>query len=357
MKHAQQSGMRKPRCIVIDTNIWRCSLLLQSADGAALLKELREERIVIGMPEVVEREIIKQAVRAGKEYASETAKNFRCLTMLMGSESPYKPPSDPGIEAAAKKRMHDLEPLLVRVPFTLVHALAALDRVDSGQPPNGPKNQQFKDSAIWEAVLFLARSRDVYFITEDGGFSKNPKEPAWELADNLKTDTQGLEGKVMLYRGIQACLKALGKETKMTSISKLASILDKHLDKERLSHSAVQRNFLLTHDLIRELVDEYETDRPDTRTLLFELAYRLSLPSGDVSPIRLDPTLTVNGNCFYNSLTGEVSDIWIDSEVFRWRDESGEERTNSNYCARASGGIQFGGSSLVNTASNPEGTC
>jgi hypothetical protein len=53
---------------------------------------------------------------------------------------------------------------------SIEHARAALRRVNEETPPNGSKNQQFKDSAIWEAVLELAANHRVHFVTKDTGF-------------------------------------------------------------------------------------------------------------------------------------------------------------------------------------------
>jgi len=67
---------------------------------------------------------------------------------------------------------------MVRVPFTLEHAKAALEMVDARMPPNGEKNQQFKDSAIWQAVLALSSDYRVHLVTNDRAFLLNRGDPS-----------------------------------------------------------------------------------------------------------------------------------------------------------------------------------
>jgi hypothetical protein len=53
----------KPECIVLDTNAWIAELFLRSALGAALIYHLRQTQGVLGLPEVIERELTKHAAK------------------------------------------------------------------------------------------------------------------------------------------------------------------------------------------------------------------------------------------------------------------------------------------------------
>src|SRR5687767_1960869 len=109
--------------------------------------------------------------------------------MLMGSADDYQVPSEAEFEESAKSRLQELNSLLRRVPFTLEHAKSALKRVNDETPPNGPKNQQFKDSAIWEAVIELSETYPVHFVTEDKGFFEG-REIRRGLAQALKAECE-----------------------------------------------------------------------------------------------------------------------------------------------------------------------
>ena len=61
----QNSENNKPICVVLDTNIWRRNPLLKNPLGAALLFSLRRTGACIGLPEVIEDEIVKNIVKMG----------------------------------------------------------------------------------------------------------------------------------------------------------------------------------------------------------------------------------------------------------------------------------------------------
>ena len=85
----------------------------------------------------------------------------------------------------------------------------------------------------------------------------------------------------------------------------------------------------------------------DKLALTFELTYRLAHVSENETAPRLEPTLTVKGNCFYNPTTKEVSNVLMNAEVFTWRDITGQDFTNTNHYVYASGSIVLGGLTTV----------
>jgi len=180
-------GEKKP-CIVLDTNIWRAQLLLRNPLGAALVFAVRSSGGAIGLPEVISDEILKQLTKAGQEAADLVRRGFGILEKLVGSRSAYELPGAEQIHQSIMEQFKEIAPFLHTVPFTLEHAKAALSRVNGETPPNGPKNQQFKDSAIWEAILELAQTFRVYFVTSDKGFFEG-KDPRKGLAAILQRET------------------------------------------------------------------------------------------------------------------------------------------------------------------------
>lgn len=194
------SAEQKPICVVIDTNIWcqDSNLLLKTAMGSALLYILKQSNGKIGLPEIIEEEIIRNTVKIGIESVEAISKNFETIKLLMSFIKPYELPEKDQIEAVVIERLAELEELIIRIPFTLEHAKSALRRVNEKTQPNDGKNQQFKDSAIWEAILTLLDSYTVHFITKDNGFFKGRDNKTKELADNLQADCYNRGGNVYI---------------------------------------------------------------------------------------------------------------------------------------------------------------
>src|SRR5207253_7590318 len=102
------------------------------------------------------------------------------------------------LEKAVEERFREMESFLARVSFSLEHAKSALNMVNLELPPNSLKNQQFKDSAIWQSLLELSRAFDVFFVTGDKGFFAG-RDPKNGLADNLQSDCQRVGGRIVAF--------------------------------------------------------------------------------------------------------------------------------------------------------------
>lgn len=169
---------QKPICVVIDTNVWRSHLLLRVGLGPALLHVIYSRNGKIGMPEVIEKEIRKTLFAAGLDAVGVVQKGFQDISSITGSYWRFKVPSEQELRKGIDVRLAELESLFERVEITLEQTRSALDRVYEGSPPNGPKNQQFKDSMIWEAILDLGQRFEVHLITEDSGFYRDKSRTA-----------------------------------------------------------------------------------------------------------------------------------------------------------------------------------
>ena len=161
----------------------------------------------LGLPEVVEREIHRNALRLGRESSGRIRDSYRRL-QLFGFATPIQTPSDVEIGRHVTGRLAELEPYIERVPFTLDHAQAALDRVLDQSPPNSANNQQFKDSAIWEAALTLCARFAVRFVTADKAFYAN-QTYAHGLTDRLLADVAAGGFDLVLYPDLETLLLAV----------------------------------------------------------------------------------------------------------------------------------------------------
>jgi hypothetical protein len=79
----------KPVCVVLDTNVWLKNPLLKDPLGAALLFSLRQMHGYIGMPEVVEEEIIKNVSKVGMEAVESINTAYHTILILLGSADDY----------------------------------------------------------------------------------------------------------------------------------------------------------------------------------------------------------------------------------------------------------------------------
>jgi hypothetical protein len=198
----------KPICAVVDTSIWRAEPLLKTPLGVTLVYTLHRRGGVVGLPEIVELELKGQIVEAGLDAANRASGPLHMLRTL--TDDPFlgtRVPCEDKLREKVQERITQLDPVLVREPFTIEHAKAALAMVNAKLPPSD-KNQQFKDCAIWQAVLALSLRYSTVLIAYDKAFFRNRK-PEEGLAKNLVEDCTKAGVDVKGFYGIGPYLKVL----------------------------------------------------------------------------------------------------------------------------------------------------
>jgi hypothetical protein len=263
---------------------------------------------VLGVPEVLEREWIQHAHRLIREELGKYESAARNIETLYGARIFHGVPAQHQIEEAAHDRVKEIESLFARVTFTLDHANRALDRVFSGLAPN-VKQQQFKDSAVWEAILELADSYRVYFVTDDSDFHGSRRDNTPVLAETLAQECESREASVRLFAEIADCLRELKREMQVEppDLALVMRAITATLDFDRLKEFCEGESCALHEDQVEPRVTAFLTDDKDILALSFELTYKLeAYCSGD----RLvgEPFLVVVGECFYDLRTRLVSD-------------------------------------------------
>lgn len=323
--------------VVIDTNIWRSELMLRTPMGAAFLFTLGQSGTRIALPEVIEREIGKHLVAAGTEAVEEIDAALGTIQRLSGSMPSLTLPTPDDFRDFVARRLEELDSMLDRVPFTLAHAIAALDRVDAGTPPNGPKNQQFKDSAIWEAILDLASKAPVFFITSDKAFyeGRNSTGPlAKELQEDLESN--GLE--VTVFPGLAEAAAHLRSSAPPIDKDELAERVSPQV-RAAIEHTvgsgSWQTAALDTHEL-----NVFATEKPTVLTISFSLRY--DLVDASAAADRTNGSAAVLGTCSYDRTTETVSDIQLDRVMVSWLEADGTPGDAGNVFLSA-GIAHFGG--------------
>jgi hypothetical protein len=308
--------------------------------GAALIYAIRASHGWLGLPEVVGDEIEKQITKAGQDAADAIEKGFATIERIVGSRSAYSLPSQDVMRGSVSARLAELDLLVKHVPFTLEHAKAALHRVNEETPLNGPKNQQFKDSAIWEAVLELARDHIVHFVTGDKGFFQG-REPSRGLAQVLKDEVERNGGTVEVYEDLPPCLALLRREIPPVDETKLGAAIDKAI-RGNIADSAAGRSFqLLEH--VKTKVEAFLTERASVLSLAFEVTYQLEDAEGREGLGRTEAMAFARGDGSYSLESRVVTDFRMNEVEFVWRDENLDMQRNKNVYVWATDGILGGG--------------
>lgn len=320
------SAEQKPICVVIDANIWLkdSNLLLKTAIGSAFLYLLKRIDGKIGLPSILEEEITRNIILKGVSAAEAIQKNFKTISVIMGSHSLYTVPDQAEINSAVQARITELEILFHRIPFSFAHAESALKKINEKLPPND-NNQQFKDSAIWEAILELINSYTVHFVTEDKAFYKGRQSQIDNLANNLRSDCQKRGGMVHIYPDMASCLKVIQKEIPPLDSTSLIVEIDRNLNAQLKIDLAREVGFEVS-GLAVELssVSPFFTEDQNKLALTFELCYQCYDVENTGIEERLNAVLKAKGDCFYEVDTNIISEIDLDFQRIHWSEPSGE---------------------------------
>ena len=197
-------------CIVLDSNIWISNLLLRTPICSALIYGIVQEKGKICLPDVVGREIAFHTERRGLEILNNALTNITKLSYFDdGAKSAINDlPDKEKISRALLNRLGELGDIIFRHEHTLPEMEQALDMVYRNLPPNFEKNQQYKDSLLWQVVLSLANKYSVHFVTRDKGFFKNRKYEEGP-ADNIREDIKSKGNRITIYTELASCAKIL----------------------------------------------------------------------------------------------------------------------------------------------------
>lgn len=330
----EQQCDNKADCVVIDSNVWRSELLLRTPLGVSFVYTLGRQRGFIGLPEVVEGELTRQIMEVGDKARQTIEESSRILSILTDSPCGAFLPSETDVRKKVADRIDELAPLMVRVPFTLEHAKAALEMVNAKMPPNGEKNQQFKDSALWRAVLTLSSDYCVHLVTNDRAFLLDRGDPSRGLAKNLQADCDNLSTLVGIYCDLRTCLAAIRRDAPTVDTSRVLSsilpALEIPLRKEATRHRFVPGEVLSTD------VKAYRIPAADRLAIDYiitkECEEDASLANDDYTN-RAVPTnicAIVHGSCYYAPNAGTVFDNIVQCITIKW-DYVGGGRGSSIY--------------------------
>jgi len=328
----------KPLCIIIDTNVWLNSSLLRVPIGSSLIYFALQNKAHIGLPEIIEMEIRKHATRLGKDAIEKIKENFDKLERLMGWRDDYRLPNLEELSKNTEARLDELGNLLLRIPITFEHMKAALDMVLEELPPNGNKKQQYKDSLIWQAILQLAQTHEMVFITEDKAFFED-REPKKGLALNLKADILTANGQVSMFYELNSYLKAVMDTMPPINESQVTELIDSGIRHE-LEETAQTQGFDL-RDRYKANISAYLTEKSGVLSISYTITYNAEGKTENEDGIMIPALLIVEGSCYYNIRFDAITDV--SHALLKIVDSKGESIPGKSIQYLYAQGMAFGG--------------
>ena len=306
----QNSQKQSATHVIIDTGVFVYrTRLLSTSLGAAFIYSLDRTGFKIGLPEVIELEVMKHTKISLNKAISQIEEGYRIIETTMGSRDDYKVPTEVEIEKTVANRFEELSDFISRIPFTFDHAKAALMRVVNEIPPNRPKDQQYKDSAIWEAVLEQSKKTNVHFITEDKAFFQ-ARDPKKGLASELINEVENLENTILVHYQLENYLKSIQDEILELNEDAISTAIV-NLIIDQLLERAADKNYQLGN-LSRHKIEAFVTERPQILAVKFRIEFEVfNVTLNDRNDLS-DGVEIVEGNCSFNTVGNEVSDILFD---------------------------------------------
>ncbi len=295
--------------VVLDTNVWvYTTRLLSTALGASLLYSASRAGHSIYIPHVIELEVRKHIAKLVREAVSQIDTGYRTVEVVMGVRDDYQVPREDEVLARLDQRLSELGSIVVKGDFTFEDAKKALARVIDSTPPNAERDQQFKDSAIWEALLRLGSLSHVHFITEDKAFFKD-REPSKGLADNLAEEAAHLSGSLTLYASLPAYLELASQALPPLDLQTMADAIASAIAPQ-LNQYAEEKGYV-RGPLRGHSIAPFLTERATVLSLEFHLTFEiLRLPSPQYGD-SVDITQEVKGTCGFDISSNTPEDVVI----------------------------------------------
>ena len=195
--------------------------------------------------------------------------------------------------------------------------------------PNGPKNQQFKDSAIWEAARELANIRPVLFVTEDKGFFE-ARNSDKGLARVLRDETnQGID--IWVFAELAACLAAMQEVAPALDRDVVTMQLDERLRVVIVEY--LSKNGWVPSGLPTMELNVFATEDHSRLAISLKAAYPLTGLLEENHPQLA--TAEVQATATYDIDVNEVIDLDLDSLHVDWTAVDGAPHRDATVFGRA----------------------
>ncbi|KAB1119123.1 hypothetical protein [Micromonospora aurantiaca] len=214
-----QQTVSADACVVIDCNEWIRLKWLGSPIGLTLIAALKRDRSLrLAIPEILGGELDKHRA----ETASSLLRRLRDVSADIGTvtgdhlAAGMVTLTEESVEVLIRERLLPIAEQAFYPDMTLEEVRRALIKVNAEVPPNGPKNQQMKDSLLWESCVTLAGKYCVYLITGDKAFYRD-RHAEKGLAENLSSEPAVKDGRLKVFPSLESALQVFAPESSADS--------------------------------------------------------------------------------------------------------------------------------------------
>ncbi len=295
------------RLICLDANVWIKERLLRSSVAAAFLFSLKNTKSQILLPWIVRCEVEERVLAECQTTIQRIERELVTLQALTGTKPGIKWPVEGELVKAISDRLQRLSPLILESPKDHSKFDSAVQRVILHVPPSH-REEQFRDSVIWETIVDVARSNEAVLITDDKAFWATSNELHPQLSAEIHTQKLLLA----VFGDIDSYLSSIPHDELKPDIKSITQLLDQSLKSEvAQSVSAWQ---IAPNELIDHHVTPFATENPTQLAIRFDMTHSgATLTSGSLtgSPISIAVTL---GTCFYDQDKKMIQDLqtpWI----------------------------------------------
>lgn len=310
--------------VVIDSNIWLSELGLSTAKGLALQFFVKQQGAIIAIPEVVKKEVEIHIREALTKHCNDIKKSHRQLLSIFGTLKEVVLPDEQAIEDCVTRLFEQVSADRREIPFSIESANQSLDKVIISAPPNGPKNQQFKDGVIWADCMALLDTDDVSLVTNDGGFYQS-RQKEKGLAASLKKEAAERPHQIDIFYSITDLLEKIQEPVDIDE-----AVLVKEFTgevQESISTLLINNGFETSGEPILN-VSSYITENTDHLFIEFEIAFNCN----DITDEnRTNAILTLKGDAKFHVEAQKFSEFRNLGETLDYIDSDGEQQQNNTY--------------------------
>jgi len=303
--------------VVIDSNIWLGEQMLRHSAGSALRFFLRTSGAQVAVPEVIRLEVIRHLTLELQKLARDIEQSHGRLLRHLGALKELVLPPPRELEEAAERAFESARIDVLDIPFSIDSARASFVKCVVGEPPSGPKDQQFKDGVIWADCVRLAAESPVVLVSADKAFFQN-RQYASGLASNLDIEAHATKYGITIVHELAALLELVRTPINI-DYPALGERLDPHVW-AKLKEWVGQQGFIVG-GLTSGKHRLFATDDPGQAHLEFELSYRCMHPDDR------EGTLLFRGEGSYSPATATFGPLEQKGEEFIFTDLNGELRT------------------------------
>jgi hypothetical protein len=295
--------------VVLDTNIWKSQIYLQSPQAAATRFFLLQKRAKLGLPEVIKREVETHFKRDVLGLLSGMKDDHSRLLKMFGSLKELVLPVEADVDQIVSRIFENIGVEILSVPFSLASAQASFQKIIKKVAPSETK-EQFKDGVIWTDCLELLKIDDVFLITDDKAFYKE-RDHDQGLAPTLGAELAGASHKLTLLARLTDLLSeikdAVAFDDMMLAHVFLASQKELIIGLVSTNGFEIGRVSVVQRKL-------FATEDPHRLFVKFTILYGCS----DLNAAREPAVLKVEGECRYDVETMTFDQFVIQGEELRF---------------------------------------